>query len=64
MEQNTVARAVRREIDAKSRIKRSGQAWLVYIKRYKPKHPHHGDVSQRGLVTGGTDTAIRVSTES
>ena len=45
MERNTVERAVRTEIDAKSRIKRSGQARLVSVKRHKPQHLHHVKVS-------------------
>ena len=31
----------------KSRIKRSGQARLVYVKRHKPQHPHHVKESPR-----------------
>ena len=30
MERNTVERAVNTEVDAESRIKASGQVWLVY----------------------------------
>ena len=34
-ELNTVERAVKIETDAENRIKRSGQARLVYVKRHK-----------------------------
>ena len=36
MERNAVERAVKTDIDAKSRIKRSGQARLLRVKRHKP----------------------------
>ena len=39
MEQNTVERAIKTERDAKRRIKRSGQAQLVYVEKRKPQHP-------------------------
>ena len=33
-----------------SRLKRSEQAWLFYVK-HKPKHPHHEKMSPRGPLT-------------
>ena len=36
MERNTVERAVKTEIDAQSRVERSVQARLAYVKRHKP----------------------------
>ena len=48
MERNTVEKTLKEEIDAKSRIKMSVQARLVYVKRHKPQHPHHAMVSPRG----------------
>ena len=37
----------------KNRIKRSGQAWLVYIRRHTLQHPHHMKVSRPKGVGGG-----------
>ena len=48
MDRNTVERAVQTETDAKSRIKRSGQARLVYVKGHTPQ-PHRVKVNLRGL---------------
>ena len=47
MDRNTVERAVQTETDAKSRIKRSGQARLVYVKGHTPQ-PHRVKVNLRG----------------
>ena len=38
---NEIQLKVKTETDAKSRIKLSGQARLVYVKRHKPQHPNH-----------------------
>ena len=46
MELNTVERAIKTENSHKNRIKRSGQARLVYV-RHKPQHPHHMKRSAR-----------------
>ena len=54
MERNTVERAVKTERDARSRIKRSEHARLVFVKRRKAQYPHHVKVSPR--VHYETDT--------
>ena len=56
MERNTVERAGKTKIDAKSRGKkeqkknRSGQGRLGYFNRHKPWHPHHVKVSPRERI--------------
>ena len=50
MEQNTVERVVKTERDDRSRIKRCGQARLLYVKRHKPQHPHHVKGNPQGRV--------------
>ena len=51
MERNTVERVVTTERETKSRIKRSGVARLVFVKRHKPQHPQHVKVSPRELFS-------------
>ena len=46
---DTREQAIKMKRDAKSRIKRSGQARLVSVKRHKPQHLHHVKVSPLGL---------------
>ena len=44
---DTREQAIKMKRDAKSRIKRSGQGQLVYVKRHKSQYPHDVKVSQQ-----------------
>ena len=51
MEQNIVERATKTKTDAKNSVQRSGQAWLVGVKRHKLQHPYHVKVSPWAIAT-------------